>query len=209
MAEIVSSPLRIGIEVQNAQKAERIPDSNSLDLKIPLQISSIITGILAIVVLGFISAWAQGGIPASNDDGPLSSIHWLLGSPQWNTNQFAWHPVLMTAYFVTQVFAFLSWVVITSSHDVAKIFHVIFHLAGISTMVAGMVAVVQEMNANGPTANLTTMHHFAGVASIIVFGLNFLLGSTMGVYTAATSAEYRQAQSSVGATMLIIHRTVG
>ena len=119
-------------------------------------------------------------------------------------------------YFSCQVFAFATWALSdhsSLSHDAAKIMHIFFHIAGITTLISGMAAVVAFMNPPdskpSEVSNLSSVHQWIGVAAILVFGVNFLLGSTMGVYTACTSPETRKQQSSIGSNLLLSHRIVG
>ena len=122
----------------------------------------------------------------------------------------------MTTYFVCQVFALATWGFITdsakSNRQVTKSIHFIFHLAGTVTLISGMVAVVSYINPPGstdPVPTVNSVHQWAGVASIIMFGVNFLLGSTMGIYTMCISDKTREHLAKVGGGMLIVHRIVG
>ena len=157
------------------------------------------------------SAWAQGDTPNEDDESGILA-YWMLGIPKWSSNLFAWHPVLMTVYFVSQAFAIACWSVITFSHHVAKIFHVLFQFAAVSSMISGLVAVVSVMNPTGTkwsdNVNVVTMHQFVGVSSVVVFGLNFFLGSYMA-YKKAMGLPTIVKENSPKPVTLVVHQMVG
>jgi hypothetical protein len=196
-------------EGSHAEGSHLVGNRNEhLNLETPLLLTALLTGVFAIFTLGFVSAWARGNTQPTDDT--YGAAESLLGYPNWKTNLFAWHAVLMTAYFVSQVFAFVSWSIIKFSRDAAKIVHVIFHFAGIATMISGMVAVVSVLDESAsPEVHVTTPHQYVGVISLVVFGLNFLLGSTMGIYTVSPSPQYRESKAAVGLAMIIIHKIFG
>lgn len=180
---------------------------------LPIYLLGSLVIIFGIIILGFVSGWATGTIPATDDEG-LINADWMLGRPDWKDNLFAWHPVMMTSYFVCQLFAFSTWAMLGTSIDrsYTKLLHTVFHLAGTATLITGMIAVVTFMTPKDLTeevASVNSLHEYTGIIALSVFGINFFLGTTMGVYTHLTDAETHSRLSFFGNGMLLTHRIVG
>mmetsp|Transcript_32442 Transcript_32442/g.46781 ORF Transcript_32442/g.46781 Transcript_32442/m.46781 type:complete len:495 (+) Transcript_32442:26-1510(+) len=139
-------------------------------------ISSILAIIFAGAALGLVSAWAQNH--------NTSTQFGFLNKPNWDNNVAAWHPVLMVGgFFFSQVVAICSWSLFSHQHAVGKVFHVFFQLAAMSTMIAGLCAMVHHL-LQMKAESLTTMHSWVGVAAVSVFGVTFLWGAGMSTLTA-------------------------
>ena len=138
-----------------------------------LPISSVSALALVGAVIGLVAAWARNG----NTDSETG----FLGSPNWRDNTLAWHVVFMVGgFFCAQVAAVCCWSVLpSSSHPtlcaLPKALHGLLQVAAMSTMVAGLYAIVRHMFAS-KAPSLTSMHSWVGVASIAVFGAAMLWG---------------------------------
>ena len=138
-----------------------------------LPISSVSALTLVGAVIGLVAAWARNG----NTDSETG----FLGSPNWRDNTLAWHVVFMVGgFFCAQVAAVCCWSVLpSSSHPtlcaLPKALHGLLQVAAMSTMVAGLYAIVRHMFAS-KAPSLTSMHSWVGVASIAVFGAAMLWG---------------------------------
>lgn len=129
--------------------------------------------LLAAICIGLVSNWAKE--PTTADGG-------FLGIPSWETNIFAWHPILMTAgFYCAQIFAICAWS-FWSDHYSAKLCHVFFQIAGLASMIAGLWAVV-KYKLDGEMAGFVSMHSWVGIAAISMYGFNFAWGSVMALLT--------------------------
>lgn len=71
----------------------------------------------------------------------------------------------------------LSWSIFPDPFS-AKLSHVFWQTAALSSLIAAMVAVVKDKN-DGKQTSLTTIHSWLGVATIIVFCINYMFGFWM------------------------------
>lgn len=141
-----------------------------------LPISPILAIIFAGAALGLVSAWAQNHNTSTQSG--------FLNKPNWKNNVEAWHPVLMVGgFFFSQVVAICSWSLFSHQHAIGKGFHVFFQLAAMSTMIAGLCAMVHHL-LQMKAQSLTTMHSWVGVATVSAFGVTFLWGAGMSTLTA-------------------------
>jgi len=159
--------------------------------------SSVLALIFAGTALGLVSAWAQN----RNTSTQLG----FLNKPNWNNNVAAWHAVLMVGgFFFSQVVAICSWSLFSQQHDIGKGFHVFFQLAAMSTMIAGLCAIVHHL-LQIKAQSLTTMHSWVGVATVSAFGVAFLLGAGMSTLT----AFYPESVLRKAFDLRRIHQTMG
>eukprot|EP01034_Spumella_vulgaris_P027580 gene27580-34323_t len=133
----------------------------------------------AIGSLVLVSVWAS-----------REGTNWL-GVPNWGSNIFPWHPVLMTAgFFFAQVLAILSWQVDafpTNASSVTswqRFFHVFWNTAALATLIAALY-VVFKYKANVARADLTTTHEWSGILIAVLFLLQYLLGWTFSIWRGA------------------------
>jgi len=133
--------------------------------------------VFSMVTMILMSKWAKD---TSTDD----TDQLYLGSPNWSSAKglFAYHPVLMTSgFFVAQVFAAATWS-LGKVRENAKLVHVLFQTAGLSTMIAGWVAIM-EFQHKQDMGTLTTIHSWVGVAAVVCFGMNYFWGASMAILT--------------------------
>lgn len=105
-----------------------------------------------------------------------------LGKPSWQNNLFAWHPVLMVCgFFLSQLNAIASWSFF-SEHYTAKLMHVFWQIAGMSSMIAGLWAVWKH-KIDTQSFNFTTAHSWLGIAAVALYIFTFLWGSLMASLT--------------------------
>lgn len=159
-----------------AQTETLVAHSHSL-AKIPAAVGMA----LALTSVGLVSAWASSG---GTEDGDT-----FLGVPDWRSNLFAWHPVLMVGgFFAAQVVAISLWAFDTPPAPVGqqqhlvrapsaaiKLLHVFFQCAAVGTLIAGLMAIVQSALKFG-SPSLTSMHSWYGVTAVAMFGTNYLFG---------------------------------
>jgi len=128
-------------------------------------------------------------------------VAWCIsfkGGFSWNSDpdrQFNWHPVLMTLGMV--ILASQSILVYRTRRmgqkKVLKIAHAVIHLLSFASTVLGLKAVFDSHNYKvPPTANLYTMHSWIGLASVIIFSMNYVIGFGVFLFPGA-STELRKA----------------
>jgi hypothetical protein len=136
----------------------------------------------SIVIIGLVSAWAH---TPSSSSSTINTIGYL-GKPTWKDSKpygyLSWHPILMIAGFMfSQFIAVAAWVLIPN-HTHAKLIHVLFQTAGLTTCIAGWYAIAEYKKIiNQPT--FTTMHSLIGFFAVVVFGMNYIWGCTMAFLT--------------------------
>mmetsp|Transcript_16728 Transcript_16728/g.27962 ORF Transcript_16728/g.27962 Transcript_16728/m.27962 type:complete len:272 (-) Transcript_16728:323-1138(-) len=90
---------------------------------------------------------------------------------------FNWHPLMMVlglCCFLTNgitAFRFSN----SASHYNRKFMHVSWYLLAIIAVIVGLLAVFKS-HERKPTANLYSIHSWIGLATLSMFGVNFLLG---------------------------------
>jgi len=139
-----------------------------------VMVYSVLAVVFGIIALSVVSFWATN----HDDTG-------FLGKASWHSNVFAWHPVFMVAgFFFCQVVAIVSWSLFHKgdNHNTAKIVHIFFQVAGMTTMIAGLCAVV-KWKFDNKTPSLTTIHSWCGVGAVAVFGVNYVFGWIMTLLT--------------------------
>jgi Eukaryotic cytochrome b561 len=104
-----------------------------------------------------------------------------LNIPSWDNNVFAWHPLLLVCgFFFSQVFVlttagvFPTLVLEGSLTGWAWLYHGIWQCAATATLIGGLLAVFKDYNTLG-LPNLTSVHSWLGIATAVLFFLNFLL----------------------------------
>jgi hypothetical protein len=121
---------------------------------------SMVASLLTVLVIALVLAWGT-----DNDVGSAISGIGFLGRPNWATNPFAYHPIMMVVgYYIAVVLSLLSETVFVDSKSVAL--HGIFYCAAIACFIVGLVAVVKSKHA-ARTPSLTTLHSWVAIGSII------------------------------------------
>jgi hypothetical protein len=108
----------------------------------------------------------------------------FLGKAEWGNDSFPpYHPVLMVAgFYFSQILGINMWSLIPN-HGVAKLFHAAFMLGSVATMIAALYAVF-DYESYFNLVNLTSMHAWVGVMTIIIFVFQIVGGFIMGLMTA-------------------------
>lgn len=176
-----------------------------------------ILGILIITLglasLGLVSAWASPGLQL-----------WL-GVPNWNTNIFAWHPVLMVTSLVCQscaaaTFCFVRGSTMVNSNDpnvtgdedtrkrinshrLAKLIHFLLQIAALITLVIGLIAITSYKSLD-EESSLYSLHSWLGVIAIAFFILNFSIGICMNLNFIVTE-DFIHSASDAGFILLKTH----
>jgi hypothetical protein len=106
-----------------------------------------------------------------------------LGGFNWIENTFNYHPVMMVAGLVfCCLTAILSYRLVPMSKRFTKAMHVCFHSCAVICLSIGLSAVFigndyQNRNQDDKLyANLFSLHSFVGLAALILYGSNYLLG---------------------------------
>ena len=171
-----------------------------MNLTIGFALTACIIGIVALIL---VSLWATNP-KDSGDESYLGVPTTLMGYPG-SENVFAWHPILMVGgFFVGQVLAINTWSIIPD-HMASKILHVLWQSAALACMIAGLTAVVKE-KFNDKDPSLTTLHSWIGICGIVMFCINYLIGSFMALFTSYLPSDAKL-RSSVD--WLIMHRFFG
>ena len=138
------------------------------------------------VTVFLVSIWAQN----NPNDSIYNSSGFLL-VPDWDTNIFPYHVVLMTAgFFISSVIAALSWTFFEDKLN-GKIFHIFFQTAAIVSMAIGLIAAVLDKNANN-VAHLTTFHAYIGVFCIALYSITYIYGYILGTLPAFASVSLKR-----------------
>ena len=136
---------------------------------------SAVVGVLCVVLLTLISAWATPGSAAADPTDALTR----LGVPNSSTNLFAWHPILAVLFFLFQTLATLSWVLDfgNGNRQLVKSVHVTLQFGSFACLIALLCVIVQWM---AGTPQLTAIHHWLGVIATLLFLCNFMAGFELG-----------------------------
>lgn len=129
---------------------------------------------LASVILVFEWSQDKNDIP-SNQRG-------FLGVPSWETNILPWHPILLVMFFAFQVIAAVIWSIVTNNKPLAKVIHICCQCGGLISVIVGYVAIFKYKN-DKLLPNLTTLHSWLGIATIVMYGINFCFGILMASLT--------------------------
>lgn len=104
-----------------------------------------------------------------------------LGGLNWDNHVFNWHPILMVAgllfFFVNGVLAYRG--TMKCEHNTNKSFHGLSFVAAIVCLSVGLKAVWRSHDdtSSSYVANLYSLHSMIGLAAVVMFGQNFLLGA--------------------------------
>lgn len=156
---LLSLFLIILIAVTYMNKYELYPDPSidyipKLGKKLLLNLS-VFSLFLACTSIVLIILWVQDNLPNSLDQN-------FLGSPNWQSNIFSYHPLLMTLFVVFQIFAILTWSLISFNTIIAKIFHILLQTAALICMCIGLGAIVTYKNSYY-IPQLVSMHSWIGM----------------------------------------------
>jgi hypothetical protein len=148
--------------------------SKLLNRTSPLQKTS---GYLAII-FSFL-AFAVTASYVSNSD--LKETY--LGGLNWGKLIFNWHPVLMVGGLIfCSITSILSYRLIPMTKLATKSLHVFLHTVGVVCFSVGLSAVLignnnkSKNDGNTYYSNFNSIHSFLGLAAIILYGQNYVLG---------------------------------
>jgi len=141
----------------------------------PHHVFALLAAGLAVVALGLVCAWAQYN--------PYTQEQWgaygYLNLPSWETNVFAWHPVLMVAgFFMAQVFSLTS-IAWFGEKQQAFLSYFFWQCAALGAMITALRAIV-KYKYDSKEYSLITMHSWIGVLAVIFFVFNYLYGNVLG-----------------------------
>lgn len=112
---------------------------------------------------------------------------------------------MVSGFFGCQVLAILVWGII-KNRDAAKLIHVVLQTASFITLFIGVQAVIIYKNSGEfPIPNLTTIHSWVGVATVVVFVLNYSLGLLMASLKQFFPNSILRKAFNLGS----IHKTIG
>jgi len=147
---------------------------------------SFLAVVFVITTVVLVSVWAAYDSPG------------FLYIPNWSTNIFSWHPLLMTAgFYFSQIVGFLSMTLLPSKNiqlctfdsprsqptsiactpwtiNAASLARGFWEAAGCSTLVSGLIVVFAYSNGNN-LPNLTQLHSWLGIMTSILFFANFVV----------------------------------
>jgi hypothetical protein len=94
---------------------------------------------------------------------------------------FSYHPFFMTLGMILfSIMALNSYAILPLTHKLQKLIHVLFHSLAIICFSIGLHFVVSNHNGNNPTstysANLFSLHSWCGLAAMVIYAQNFLMG---------------------------------
>ena len=106
----------------------------------------------------------------------------FLGGLNWRDLVFNWHVICMVGFFCCYSMALLSYRLLPLGKPTNKSLHVFWHCAGLFCLIMGFVAVFKSHNTKIGgggyySANLVSLHSWLGLATVILFGQNYLLGA--------------------------------
>ena len=140
----------------------------------------------AVATVVLVSVWAAYDSPG------------FLYVPNWSTNIFSWHPLLMTAgFYFSQIMGFVSLTLLPSKNtqccafdnprsqpasiactpwtiNAASLARGFWEAAGCATLVAGLIAVFAYSNGNN-LPNLTQLHSWLGIMTSVLYFANFVV----------------------------------
>jgi hypothetical protein len=122
----------------------------------------IITAALCTVILGLVLAWAT-----DNDSSDALSSFGFLGRPDWESNPFAYHPLLMVAGYYLSVVLLSLGRAFVSERIYGMMSSVLFGTAA-TCFVIGCCAVVKRLHVSG-APSLTSLHSWLGIVSAVCF----------------------------------------
>ena len=141
-----------------------------------IKIPSYVAVAAAFSALILVLSWAQ------TQNGDSIDYHYI-GTSNWQSNLFAYHPVLMVGgLFFGQVLAINDWNLLPFSHTSAKGLHVVFQTGAVVSMSVGLAAVMKVYVENHDPL-FVTMHSWMGLGAVICMGFNYALGECILLFT--------------------------
>lgn len=133
---------------------------------------SLVAATIAAVAFICAVAWAR------NDDKEDK----YLGGLNWTDQVFNWHVVCMIGFICCFSMALLSFRLFPLGKLVNKAAHVFWHSAALFCLIVGLVAVFKSHNTlvaspSGYKPNLYSLHSWIGLAAVLLFGQNYVLGA--------------------------------
>lgn len=145
-----------------------VAELNASWLKPMQRMTGLLAHILALTALGIVCAWANS----------LGGVSWKEGEAKL---VFNWHPIFMVIAFVFMTMSSLSFRMRGSSANrgITKAMHVSLWSTAALFMVVGLIAVFKSHNdpISGYIANLYSVHSWVGITVLILYALQFLVGS--------------------------------
>lgn len=165
-------------------------------------ISSLAAAFLGVGAVTLVALWA------SDNDATGAEVNkfGFLGTPDWKTNIFAWHPVLLVAgFFFSQILALLSWSV-CSDHSFAKTVHATLQTCALCTLISGIWAIEKYKDKNPiHSPSFMSMHSWIGLGATAVFVVTYIFGLTMAFLT----QFFPQSRLRSAVDLRAIHRRLG
>ena len=128
-----------------------------------------------------------------------------LGGLDWDLLIFNWHPLLMSSFVTCAILSALTWMLSPFNHAVTKLVHGGLHTVGAVCLSLGLYCVLKahsgQNQSHTPYANLATIHSWVGLAAIVLYLGNFLMGLLH--FVASVCSDDRRKN------YLPSHRTVG
>lgn len=111
-------------------------------------------------------------------------------------NIFAYHHLFMTMAIMFGVFAHVSYIVLPFEQQTKKYCHVAFHICAIAFATAGVTAVVKAAEGQNIYkkyfTNMTSMHSWIGLCSILLYLQNFIIGALAFLFRVFAGADIKK-----------------
>jgi hypothetical protein len=130
--------------------------------------------VLGMIACGLVAAWATDNDVAPVINGQFAphasnaeeiASYGFLGRPDWTTNPFAYHPVLMVAgFYLSLIFALLVKTVFPQT--VSRVPQIIFNTVAVICLLVGLGAITKYRYVSY-TPRLTSLHSWLGIASCV------------------------------------------
>ena len=134
-----------------------------------------------------------------------------LGGLDWDLMIFNWHPLFMSSFVALAVLSSVSWMLSPFTHAWAKVLHGALHTAGAICLSLGLYAVFTahsgQNESHTPYANLATLHSWVGLAAIICYLSNYVLGALhffLQLSSEASRKGYLPSHRTVGIISLFV-----
>ena len=122
----------------------------------------------SVVCLVLVLKWSEGEDTAKKYLGGVSTLR---------LNSISFHVrYMVSAVAFCLVNSLMSYRLFPISHFFAKCLHFCWHAGAIGCIIAGLRAITYNHNVVQVVSNLTSLHSWLGIATITIFGQNFLLG---------------------------------
>ena len=125
---------------------------------------STLSSLIALACIVLISLWS------SNDD------FGYLGTPSWDKNLFAVHPVMMVSgFFPAMSLAIAITIILKAYPSISKYSHLGLQIIAIVFLIVGLYAVIKLIDDQG-SDHLTVAHSWLGIIVVVGIFLNVCTG---------------------------------